>query len=54
MTDQELIQQLQKEKHYLLNTLWRIAASDPAHSQFAPLVIQEAKEAAEFVEEGLL
>jgi hypothetical protein len=35
------------ERDALLNTLRRIAAGDPSHSQFAVLAIAEAKDAIE-------
>lgn len=55
MSDQQSqAQQLQRERDFLLGVLQRIAASDPSHSQFVPLVRQEAREAVEFVEEGLI
>jgi hypothetical protein len=48
------IEELRRQRDFLLNVVRRIAASDPNHSRFAHLVLAEATEAVEFIDERLL
>ena len=53
--DQDLTpEELRRQRDFLMNVVRRIAASDPGHGQFVTLVLAEAREAVEFVDERLL
>ena len=54
MEDEASIDEITRQRDFLLNEMRQIAASDPNHSQFAVLVLAAAREAIEFVEERLL
>ncbi len=41
----------EQQRDFLMDVLRRISASDPKHTQFAPLVLAAAREAVEFVDE---
>ena len=48
------LEEIQRQRDFLLNEMRRIAASDPKHSQFAVLVLAAAREAVEFTDERLI
>lgn len=54
MNEQLTLEEMQRQREYLLQEMRRIAASDPNHSQFAALVLAAAREAVEFVDNRLL
>ncbi len=46
--------EVRRQRDYLLETMRRIAASEPNHSQFVVLVLAAAREAVEFTDERLI
>jgi len=55
MQDNDLTaEEIKRQRDFLLSQMRRIAASDPNHSQFSVLVLAEAKESVDFVDERLI